>query len=152
MVSPFDSTVTSKMREFIFDEGDVSLAFVDWMEEVSKLIKKVPHDHTFAKELDSMIHSGDSPLFTACVFGLNPIFDDLAVIREFDWNQKNDLGQNGLYLAAATGHEMIVQRLIQLMSMSTHGAASSVMHCMPLASVGMAGLRICYSLMVQNRK
>jgi len=105
--------ITSKMREFIFDEEDVALAFIDWMEEVGRFTREMPNDHALAKELHSVIHSGGSPLFTACVFGLSPILDDLAVTTEYDWNQTNDLGQSGLYLAAATGQEVIVQRLLQ---------------------------------------
>lgn len=57
--------------------------------------------------------AGGSPLFTACVFGLGSLVDALALETNFDWNQKNDFGQTGLYLAAAAGHETIVQRLLQ---------------------------------------
>ncbi len=73
----------------------------------------MPNDHALTKKLHSVIHSDSSPLFIACVFGLSPILDDLAVITEYDWNQTNDLGQSGLYLAVATGQEVIVQRLLQ---------------------------------------
>lgn len=113
MVNGDDNSVTSKMREFIFDEGEVALAFVDWMEEISNFTKKMPYHHALAKDLNSVVHSGGSPLFTACVFGLSPILDDLAVATEYDWNQTNDLGHSGVYLAAATGQEMVVQRLLQ---------------------------------------
>jgi len=113
MVNGDDNSVTSMMREFIFDEGEVALAFVDWMEEISNFTKKMPYHHALAKDLNSVVHSGGSPLFTACVFGLSPILDDLAVATEYDWNQTNDLGHSGVYLAAATGQEIVVQRLLQ---------------------------------------
>jgi len=113
MVNVDNESVTSKMREFIFDEGDVTLAFVDWMEEIGKFTKKMPNHQALAKELNSVVNSGGSPLFTACVFGLSPILDDLAVAIECDWNRTNDLGHSGVYLAAATGQEMVVQRLLQ---------------------------------------
>lgn len=113
MLKVGDASVTNKMREFIFDEGDVALTFVDWMDEIGKLTKKMPNHHALAKELNSLVHSGASPLFTACVFGLSPIIDDLAIATEYDWNRTNDLGHSGVYLAAATGQEMVVQRLLQ---------------------------------------
>lgn len=78
MVNMDDDSVISKMREFMFDEGDVAPTFVDWMEEIGKFTKKMPNHHALAKELNSLVHSGASPFFTACVFGLSPILDDLA--------------------------------------------------------------------------
>jgi ankyrin repeat protein len=108
-----DDSITSKMQEFVFDRGDVALGFVDWIQEVNKFTKKLPNDHALLKELHSVIHSGGSPLFTACMFGLAPIIDDLAHATDYDWNQTNDLGQSGLYLAAAAGHKTIVQSLLQ---------------------------------------
>lgn len=108
-----DDLITSKMQEFVFDGGDVALGFVDWIQEVNDFTKILPNDHALAKELSSVIHSGGSPLFTACVFGLAPIIGHLAHETEYDWKQTNDLGQNGLYLAAACGHRTIVQSLLQ---------------------------------------
>jgi len=73
----------------------------------------MPNDYALAKELGAVMDSSSSPLFTACVFGLNPILDGLAIPTGYDWNQTNDLGQSGLYLAAAAGHKKIVQDLLQ---------------------------------------
>ncbi len=108
-----DDLVTCKMQEFVFDGGDVALSFVDWIQQVDSFTKILPNDHALAKELNSVIHSGGSPLFTACVFGLAPIIDHLAHETDYDWKQTNDFGQNGLYLAAAFGHRTIVQSLLQ---------------------------------------
>ena len=108
-----DQHVVSKMNEFVFDDGDVSLAFVDWVQEVNNFAKKLPNDHLLAKELHSVMNSRGSPLFTACVFGLDPIVGGLARTKDHDWNQTNDLGQSGLYLAAAAGHRSTVQRFLQ---------------------------------------
>ena len=113
IASGANHSITSKMMEFVFDEGDVALSFIDWVQEVNKFINRLPNDHALAKALRSVIHSGSSPLFTACMFGLTPIIDDLAHVIEYDWNQKNDSGQSALYLAAVAGHETIVQRLLQ---------------------------------------
>jgi Ankyrin repeats (3 copies) len=108
-----EDLITSKMQQFVFDGGDVALGFVDWIQEVNKFTKNLPNDHALAKELNSVIHSVGSPLFTACVFGLGPIIDDLANAKDYHWNLKNDLGSSGLYLAAAAGHRTIVQSLLQ---------------------------------------
>ena len=108
-----DQFITGKMEEFIFDSGEVALGFVDWIQAVNKFIEKLPNDHALAKALYSVIHSAGSPLFTACVFGLTPIIDILALTTDYDWNLINDSGQSGLYLAAACGHRPIVQRLLQ---------------------------------------
>jgi len=48
------------------------------------------------------------------VFELTPIVNDLSQMKEYDWNRTNDLGQSGLYLAAATGQKTIVQGLLRL--------------------------------------
>lgn len=36
------SSVVSKMREYVFDEGDISLTFVDWMGYISRFIRRCP--------------------------------------------------------------------------------------------------------------
>lgn len=108
-----DHSITSKMEEFMFDDGDVALGFIDWIQVVNKFSEKLPNDHALAKALHSVKHSASSPLFTACVFGLTPIIDNLAHAPDYDWNQMNDNGQSGLYLAAAFNHRPIVQRLLQ---------------------------------------
>ena len=108
-----DDSINSKMVEFAFDGSDVALAFADWIQEVDKFKKELPNGHPLIKALYAVIHSGASPLFTACVFGLAPIINDLARATDYDWNQTNDFGQSGLYLAAAAGHRTIVQSLLQ---------------------------------------
>ena len=108
-----DQLIAGKMEEFIFDGGDVALGFIDWIQAVNNFIEKFPKDHALAKAFYSVINSNGSPLFTACVFGLTLIIDSLALTTDYDWNQTNDSGQSGLYLAAACGHRPIVQRLLQ---------------------------------------
>ena len=113
VVNEADQLITNKIEEFVFDGDDVAPDFVDWMHHVNHLVKKLPIDHPLGKALNSVLHSGGSPLFTACVFGLASILDHLAQGLDYDWNQTNDFGQSGLYLAAASGQKMIVQRLLQ---------------------------------------
>ena len=113
VVNEADHLITNKIEEFVFDGDDVALAFVDWMHDVNHLVKKLPNHHPLGKALNSVLHSGGSPLFTACVFGLVSIVDHLAHGPDYNWNQTNDLGQSGLYLAAARCQKTIVQRLLQ---------------------------------------
>ena len=113
VIKEADDLITNKMEEFVFDGDDISLDFVDWMRNVNHLVKKLPNCHPLGKALNSLLHSGGSPLFTACVFGLASIVEHLAHGPDCNWNQMNDSGQTGLYLAAASGHKTIVQRLLQ---------------------------------------
>ncbi|KAL8736090.1 MAG: hypothetical protein Q9181_002565 [Wetmoreana brouardii] len=113
MIEGDEDSVANKMREFVFDEGDVALTFDAWMDDISKLTKNMRNDHPLARELYAITHTGGSPLFTACVFGLMPILEDLAIATDYDWNQTNDLEQSGLYLAAAAGHEVVVRHLLR---------------------------------------
>ena len=112
-VDEADHLITNKMEEFVFDEDDVALDFVDWMHNVNLLVETLPNDHPLGKRLNSVSHSGGSPLFTACVFGLASILDHLAHRPDYNWNQTNDYGQSGLYLAAALGQKTIVPCLLQ---------------------------------------
>ena len=113
VVNEADHLITNRIEEFVFDGDDVAPDFVDWMHDVNYLVKKLPNHHPLKKALNSVLHSGGSPLFTACVFGLVSIVDHLAHGPDYNWNQTNDLGQSGLYLAAACGQKTIVQRLLQ---------------------------------------
>lgn len=112
-VDEADDLIANKIEEFVFDGYDVALDFVDWMHEVNHLVKELSNDHPLGRALHSVLHSGRSPLFTACVFGLASIVEHLAHGPDYDWNQTNDFGQSSLYLAAAFGHKTIVQRLLQ---------------------------------------
>jgi len=106
-------SIVRKLQEFVFDGDDVGLGFIDWVQEVNKFRERFPRDHVLARKLNSVVSSGGSPLFTACSFGLAPIIADLAHSTDYDWDQTNDDGQTGLYLAAAASHRAIVHDLLQ---------------------------------------
>lgn len=106
-------SIVRKLQEFVFDGDDVGLGFIDWVQEVNKFRERFPRDHVLARKLNSVVSSGGSPLFTACSFGLARIIADLAHSTDYDWDQTNDDGQTGLYLAAAAGHRAIVHDLLQ---------------------------------------
>ena len=112
-VSGDDKLIRGKVLEFVFDGGDIALSFVDWIQAVNKFANRLPNDHALAKWLHSVPNPHDSPIFTACVFGLAPVIEELEHVTEYDWDQTNDHGQTGLYLAAAAGHTTIVQLMLQ---------------------------------------
>lgn len=117
------------MGDFIFDDEEVSLSFIDWLDDAQKFSEALANHHPLKKALSAVMNLDHTPLFTACVFGLTDLLDVISQPAEFDWNQKNDLGQTGLYLASATGYEKIVSIFID------HGAdvnASGGRHGSPL--------------------
>lgn len=148
MVNGLTESVASKMREFVFEDGDIALTFVGWMEDVRAFTKMMPNDHAMAKELDSVIHSGCSPLFTACVFGIGAILDELAMTTQYDWNQTNDLGQSGLYLAAATGREIVVRFLLQHEGVNVNAMGGKFDYALHAACFG--GHAIVVKLLLDN--
>ena len=99
-------------RDFIFEDDELSLAFVGWLEDVKKYSKLLPEYHSTKKDLSAV--SGLTPtfLFTACVFGLTDLLSAMPRTSNFDWNQKNDSGQTGLYLASVMGHDSLLQILL----------------------------------------
>lgn len=102
-----------RLEEFIFDGDDINLSFLDWLDVASKFARCLPNDHLLKKKLDSARNSQGSPLFAACFFGLGIIIERLTQSTLYDWNQENDLGQSGLYLAAVAGHQPIVESLLR---------------------------------------
>lgn len=106
-----DSFLALEMKDIVFEGNNVSLAFLGWIDQITKLTKRLKYDHTFARELNSIPNNNGSPLFTACTFGLLSIVRHLEALLGCDWNQLNDDGQSGLYLAAAFGNTDVVQIL-----------------------------------------
>ena len=107
-----DEVLSAKLKAFVFDDDDVSLSFITWLEDTQKLIENLAHDHRLMRHLKSSLNKQNQPLFLACVFGLNLIIRYLHSTQRLDCEQKNDLGQNALYLAAATGHSVVVKILL----------------------------------------
>lgn len=57
-----------------------------------------------------------SPLFTAYIFKLTNLIDNIDRLKDFDWDIKNNIGYTKLYLASAANYETIAYILIR------HGA------------------------------
>lgn len=104
-----------QMMDFIYYDDDVSLSFMSWLDYAQKFSDDLARDHPQKPVLDTVNNSDSSPLFTACIFGLECLLD-LIVARSAtspDWNQMNLIGQTGVYLAAARGHDAVVSYLVQ---------------------------------------
>lgn len=106
------SILSDQLYNFVFEDGcEVGLTFIVWLEEAHSLSRDLPRGDHLLKAYDSITGDSLTPLFTACLFGLDEILGYLES-QEFDWNQKNNLGHTGLYLAAVTGHLSTVEYLI----------------------------------------
>lgn len=103
-------------KEFMLDDEGTSLSFIGWLEEAQEYAKVLPRHHSLKRELSAVGSQDHTPLFTLCVFGLADLLKQMLQATTFDWNQKNDSGQTGLYLACSSGHQSIVRFLLD------HGA------------------------------
>ncbi|KAG9564180.1 hypothetical protein KCU71_g6183, partial [Aureobasidium melanogenum] len=142
------------MKHFIYDDdGEVSQSFILWLETVTQISASLERDHSQLLPLNA-VHATDpldpTPFFAACVFGLDDILDDFEIntLGQIDWDRKNSLGQTGLYLAAAMGHEKVIRRLLQ------HEAGINV-ECPrrgnPVAAACFAGHSTIVDLLLETR-
>lgn len=99
-------------KEFMFDGEGISLSFVGWLEDVQEYAKMLPRHHSLKRGLSAVESQDHTPLFTLCVFGLADLLNQMSQVTDFDWNQKNDSGQTGLYLACSSGQQSIVRFLL----------------------------------------
>lgn len=124
------------MKEFVFDDDEISLSFIGWLDDAHEYSKALANHHPLKKALSAVMNPNHTPLFTVCIFGLTSILDNITQAHDFDWNQRNDLGQTGLYLASAAGYEKIASFFIN------HGAdvnASGGRHGSPLHAACFVG-------------
>ena len=108
------------LKEFVFDDNELSLSFITWIDAATEFSEALPRHHSLKTALSAVSSSSSTPLFTACIFNLASLLVPLALSDNFDWNQKNNSGHTGLYLACAFGHEYLVETLL------THGANVNV--------------------------
>lgn len=115
-----DDEVSIKLREFLFEEDEPSMSFIGWIDIKRQFSEALQDDHPMKKPLSAIPNTVYSLFFTACVFGLVQLFQDIGHTEGFDWNQRNEFGATGLYLASRFGYEAIVGILI------CHGAEVNV--------------------------
>ncbi len=135
------------MKDFVLDDDGTSLCFIAWLNDAQQYYKALANDHPLKKTLSAVMNPAHTPLFTACVFGLTTLLDDITKADDFDWKQRNDLGQTGLYLASAFGHENIASLFIN------HGAdvnASGGRHGNPLHAACFEGHTAVVQLLLDH--
>ncbi|KAI9655980.1 MAG: hypothetical protein M1821_005041 [Bathelium mastoideum] len=107
-----DDEVWLKMKDFIFDGPDVNLSFIVWLDDISDVVDSLSRDHPLKKPLSAVPNQQQSPLFAGCIFGLVKVVKELASHNDTLWDQVNDQGHTGLYLAAAGGHDNVVHAML----------------------------------------
>ncbi|KAM0438580.1 hypothetical protein ACHAPT_001332 [Fusarium lateritium] len=112
------------MAEFVFDAetADLNIAFVWWLEWMTQALKNLPPYHALRKTHECLTSpDGPSPLFTACVFGLDSLLEvTLSHMSVINLEQLSETGHTPLYLASTFGHGSVVSKLIE------HGADANV--------------------------
>ena len=95
--------MNAEVQAFVFEEGDLSLSFSGWLEDVSAEYPKLGYSHRMKKAIGACRSDSETPLFTACIFQFSSILKALHESMDLDWDQRNEDGQTALYIAAATG-------------------------------------------------
>ncbi|RSM09321.1 hypothetical protein CEP52_004148 [Fusarium oligoseptatum] len=112
------------MDQFVFDQetADLNIAFVWWLEWMTQALEKLPPYHSLRKTHECLTSpEGPSPLFSACVFGLDSLLDmTLSNMSGINLEQLSETGHTPLYLASTFGHASVVSTLID------HGADADV--------------------------
>jgi ankyrin repeat protein len=102
------------LREFMFSDEEFMSPFPFWIETVDEISKTLSWPHTRLMDLAAIGSESATPLFTACIYGLEFAIEVLSKTSSFDVNQKNGCGNTGLYLASAAGQTRVVDRLLNL--------------------------------------
>lgn len=107
-----DGSFNRSIEELVFDNGEISLLFLNWLEEIRECEEALPRHHKLKKYLNAVNSPTNTPLFLASSYGFAKILRRLDGRSVCDWSQKNDLDQSGLYLACANGRESCVRFFI----------------------------------------
>ena len=135
------------VTDFMFDDGEISLSFIGWLEDSQEYSKVLPRHHLLKREFSSLTSQDHTPIFTACVFGMANLLDHITQDPDFGWNRKNSLGQTGLYLASSFGQLSIVCTFLD------HGADVNVSggrHGNPLQAACFEGYISIVQLLLDN--
>jgi ankyrin repeat protein len=102
------------LREFMFSDEEFMSPFPFWIETIDEISKTLSGPHTRLMDLAAIGSESATPLFTACIYGLEFAIEVLSKMSSFDVNRKNGRGNTGLYLASAAGQTRVVDRLLKL--------------------------------------
>ncbi|KAL5391936.1 hypothetical protein PMIN04_007501 [Paraphaeosphaeria minitans] len=97
-------------RQFLFE--DQNAVFVQWISAAKALSQTLHWDDPLKETLNAIFSSPPAPLFLACLFGLVSIIEALGDCEGTDWDQRNTMGNNALHIAAANGHDKVLEILL----------------------------------------
>ncbi len=107
--------LTSSLANFVFtpdddDGGDLSVAFLVWLDWIRAVSDGLPPYHHLKGDFDTLLSPDPSPLFAMVVFGLPGLLDHLP--PSADLEAQNERGHTGLYLACLHGHLDMAKALL----------------------------------------
>jgi ankyrin repeat protein len=102
------------LEEFMFSNEEFMSPFPLWIETIDEISKTLSGPHARFMDLAAIGSESATPLFTACIYGLESAIEVLSEMSAFDVNQKNRQGHTGLYLASSAGQTRVVDRLLKL--------------------------------------
>ena len=107
-----DTELLYLVKDFMFDDNEISLSFIGWLEDASNYALALPRHHPLKKKLSAIKSQDSSALYTLCVFGLASLVEEMALTVAFDWNAQSESGHSGLYLACLSGQQNAVRILL----------------------------------------
>lgn len=105
------TTINNRLRSLLLQGRSHKNKYNEWFDEVRKKEKQLKENKYLATKFDSLQASPLSPLFAACVFGLEDLISKFG--RELDGlNKLNDHGQSALCLAIENDKLDVVKALL----------------------------------------
>ena len=105
------AAMNAMLRSLLLQGRNQRNKYNEWFEEVRKKTQELKENRTLATKLNALQSSPLSPLFAACVFGLEDLIAKYG--RELDGlNKVNDNGQTALCLAIENGKLDVVRSLL----------------------------------------
>jgi hypothetical protein len=80
------------LKEFVLSEEEMMSPFHAWVDAVTEITESMPMNHSLYKSLTAVQSATKSPLFTACVFGLETVIQALQEDISLEVNEKNERG------------------------------------------------------------
>lgn len=104
-----------RLGEFAFyDNLETSMPFLYWLEAADTISQSLPRNHALKKDLNAVMSPAMTPLFTACIYGMECLLQVVCRWQDFAVDLPNSLGHTGLYLAAASGRSRVVSSLLEM--------------------------------------
>lgn len=105
--------LNSEVVEFFFDGNQTNWIFTEWTKDATAIAQSLERFDVLQMQLSAVSCQRGSPLFTATIFGLLEVVEKIDDLLTMDWDEKNDQGASGLYLAARFGHIEVVRFLLR---------------------------------------